>query len=107
MVLLVGTRQNPLRVLPNFLSFFWNFGPIWKLSEIYRTFSEGFGKRLFFFRVHNDAFQRVHLGAIVLMTSVSIPLIWQGDEFGEARPLGSNNPHRKKFPMQWSLLEKE
>ena len=55
----------------------------------------------------NDAFQRVHLGAIVLMTSVSMPLIWQGDEFGEARELGTVDHYRKKFLMQWSLLDKE
>jgi 1,4-alpha-glucan branching enzyme len=55
----------------------------------------------------NDAFQRVRLGAIVLMTSVSIPMIWQGDEFGEARQLGNDNQHLKKFPMQWLLMEKE
>jgi len=52
-----------------------------------------------------ETFQRARLGAIVLMTSVSIPLIWQGDEFGEARQLGPKNPHQKQFPMQWSLIE--
>ncbi|CAF2920117.1 unnamed protein product [Rotaria sp. Silwood2] len=55
----------------------------------------------------NDAFQRVRLGAIVLMTSVSTPLIWQGDEFGEARNLGNDNYHRKKLLMEWALMEKE
>ncbi|UJR09363.1 hypothetical protein I4U23_013607 [Adineta vaga] len=55
----------------------------------------------------NDAFQRARLGAIILMTSVSTPLIWQGDEFGEARHLGTMNQHRKVIPMQWSLLEQE
>jgi len=55
----------------------------------------------------HDAFQRVRLGAIVLMTSVSIPMIWQGYEFGDARELGSNNQHRKRIPMQWSLMKKE
>ncbi len=33
MLLLVGTPQNLQKVLPNFLSFFWNFGHIWKLLE--------------------------------------------------------------------------
>ena len=56
---------------------------------------------------HDDTIQRARLGAIILMTSISIPLIWQGDEFGEARQLGNDNPHRKILPMQWSLIEKD
>ena len=55
----------------------------------------------------SDAFQRVRLGAILLMTSVSVPLIWQGDEFGDGRQLGEDNQHRKKIPMQWSLMKNE
>ena len=55
----------------------------------------------------DQPFQRVRLGTIVLMTSVSVPLIWQGDEFGEARQLGNDNQHRKKLTMQWLLMEKE
>jgi hypothetical protein len=34
---------------------------------------------------------------IVLMTSASIPLLWQENEFDDARQLGSDNHHRKKF----------
>ncbi len=49
MVLLVGTPQNLQKVLSNFLSFFWNFGHIWKLLEIYRTFSGGSANLLYFF----------------------------------------------------------
>ncbi|CAF0954312.1 unnamed protein product [Adineta ricciae] len=56
---------------------------------------------------NDNAFQRARLGAIVLMTSISTPMIWQGDEFGEARQLGSPNQHRKIIPMQWSLLGEE
>ena len=48
MVLPVGTPQNLQRVLSNFLFFFWNFGLIWKLLKIYRTFFEGSAKLLFF-----------------------------------------------------------
>ncbi|CAF1005146.1 unnamed protein product [Adineta steineri] len=55
----------------------------------------------------NDAFQRIRLGTIILMTSVSIPLIWQGDEFGQASQLGTNDPHRKIISMEWSLLKNE
>lgn len=53
----------------------------------------------------DEAFERARLGAIVLMTSVSTPLIWQGDEFGEARQIGRKSPHRKQLPMQWSLMD--
>ena len=48
MVLLVGKTPNLQKVLSNFLSFFWNFGHIWMLLEIYRTFSRGSAKLLFF-----------------------------------------------------------
>ncbi len=50
MVLEVDKIQNPQRVLSKFLSFFWNFGHIWKLLKIYRTFSGGSANLLFFFQ---------------------------------------------------------
>lgn len=33
----------------------------------------------------DEAFKRVKLGAVLLMTAVGIPLIWMGEEFGEYR----------------------
>jgi len=47
--------QNLKKVLSSFLSVFWDFGHIWRLLEIYRTFSKGSAK-LLFFRVDNQFF---------------------------------------------------
>ncbi len=55
MVLSVDTLQNPQKVLSNFLSFFWDFGHIWMLLEISRTFSRGAVKLLFFQSRAKDA----------------------------------------------------
>jgi 1,4-alpha-glucan branching enzyme len=51
------------------------------------------------------AFQRVKLGAIIQMTAPGIPMIWMGDEFGQAT-------HKTQFtteqnPLDWSLLEND
>jgi len=32
----------------------------------------------------DDAFCRMHLAAILLVTCVEVPLIWQGDELGDS-----------------------
>ncbi len=48
MVLRVGKTQNLQKVLSNFLSVFLDFGHIWRLLEIGRTFSKGPAKLLFF-----------------------------------------------------------
>ncbi len=48
MVLRLGKTQNLQKVLSNFLSVFCDFGHISRLSEIYRTFSKGSAKLLFF-----------------------------------------------------------
>ena len=53
------------------------------------------------------AFIRMRLAMIILFTSVSIPFVTQGEEFGEARELGSEGQNTKKFPMQWDLLKNE
>ncbi|CAF2852029.1 unnamed protein product [Rotaria sp. Silwood2] len=55
----------------------------------------------------DEAFRCTRLAAILLLTSVGVPLIQQGDEFGEARELGSDEPNKKKLPMQWDLLNNE
>ncbi|MDP0492222.1 MAG: alpha-amylase family glycosyl hydrolase [Verrucomicrobiota bacterium JB023] len=48
------------------------------------------------------AFRRARLGAILLLTSMGIPLIWCGEEFGDYRDkvLEAN-------PVHWDLLENE
>jgi len=48
MVLPLGKTQNLQKVLSNFLSFFWNFGHIWMLLQICRTFLGGSANLLFF-----------------------------------------------------------
>jgi 1,4-alpha-glucan branching enzyme len=46
------------------------------------------------------AFRRMRLGAALLLTAPGIPMIWMGQEFGEAseRTLGPR-------PLHWELLE--
>ncbi|CAF1376269.1 unnamed protein product [Adineta ricciae] len=53
------------------------------------------------------AFTRMRLAMIILITSVSVPMITQGDELGEAREWGSEGQNTKEFPMQWDLLNNE
>ncbi len=60
MVLLVNTLQNPQEVLSNFLSFFWDFGHIWMLLEIYGTFSGGSVNLLFFSEYKTSSIQCVN-----------------------------------------------
>jgi 1,4-alpha-glucan branching enzyme len=55
----------------------------------------------------DNAFIRMRFAMIILITSVSIPFICQGDEFGEGREWGSEGQNKKKFPMQWDLLKNE
>ncbi len=55
----------------------------------------------------DTAFQCMRLAMTLLMTSVSVPFIGQGDEFGEAREWGSEEQNKKKFPMQWDLLQND
>ncbi len=54
-----------------------------------------------------NAFIRMRLAMIILMTSVGVPFITQGDEFGEAREWGNKGQNTKKFPMQWDLLKNQ
>ena len=49
-----------------------------------------------------EAFKRARLGAIVLMTAIGTPMIWQGQEFGN-HTLCKQEPQ----PVDWSLLENE
>ncbi len=55
----------------------------------------------------DNAFIRMRLAMIILITSVGVPFITQGDEFGEGRELGDEGKNTKKFHMQWDLLKNE
>lgn len=46
-----------------------------------------------------DAFKRVKLGAVLLMTAVGVPLIWMGEEFGEYKPKTI-----EQAKIDWTLL---
>ncbi|WP_041233674.1 alpha-amylase family glycosyl hydrolase [Cylindrospermum stagnale] len=48
---------------------------------------------------NEEAFTRAKLGAAILMTSVGVPLIWMGEEFGEYKPKQSESSK-----IEWSLL---
>lgn len=46
-----------------------------------------------------EAFRRIKLGAVLLMTAIGVPLIWMGEEFGEYKP---KTPESAK--IDWTLL---
>jgi 1,4-alpha-glucan branching enzyme len=46
------------------------------------------------------AFKRVKLGAVLLMTTVGVPLVWMGSEFGEYNP-------EEEIKINWNLLEND
>lgn len=48
------------------------------------------------------AFRRARLGAIVLFTAIGTPMIWQGQEFGNATEC-----LQEPTPVDWSLLDNE
>lgn len=48
------------------------------------------------------AFKRARLGYAILATAVGIPLILQGEEFGEYKPLKAESN-----PLDWTLLDNE
>ncbi len=47
-----------------------------------------------------EAFRRARLGAAILLTSVGIPMIWMGEEFGEYKEKSTESNK-----INWSLLE--
>lgn len=49
------------------------------------------------------AFERAKLGAVLLTTTVGVPLLWMGEEFGEATRQTPNQQN----PLNWSLLEQK
>ncbi len=60
-----------------------------------RTMLELANRQIF----EEEGFNRAKLAAAILMTSVGVPLIWMGEEFGEYRP---KQPESSK--IEWSLL---
>ncbi|MBD2346633.1 alpha-amylase family glycosyl hydrolase [Anabaena subtropica] len=46
-----------------------------------------------------EAFRRAKLGAAILMTSVGVPLVWMGEEFGEYKP-----KQQDQSKIDWTLL---
>lgn len=49
------------------------------------------------------AFQRAKLGAVLLMTAMGLPLIWMGEEFGQAAHTTPN----AKCQVKWLLLKND
>ncbi len=49
-----------------------------------------------------EAFKRAKLGAVILMTSVGVPLIWMGEEFGEYKP-----KTQESSKIDWTLLSND
>lgn len=47
-----------------------------------------------------EAYLRAKLGALILMTSVGVPMIWMGEEFGEYVPMSESSNK-----INWTLLE--
>lgn len=50
------------------------------------------------------AFRRNKLGASLFLTAPGIPMLWMGEEFGQANPRGENT---EKRPLNWALLDQE
>ena len=50
----------------------------------------------------NAAFKRAKFGAALVMTSMGIPMIWMGDEFGEYQAKSL-----EPSPLDWSLLDNQ
>ncbi|HEY9848879.1 MAG TPA: alpha-amylase family glycosyl hydrolase [Leptolyngbyaceae cyanobacterium] len=49
-----------------------------------------------------EAFKRIKLGAVILMTAIGVPLMWMGQEFGEYKPK-STDPSK----IDWTLLQND
>lgn len=50
----------------------------------------------------DEAFRRSKLGATLLLTSPGVPMLWMGEEFGQA-----NDKSMEPRPLDWSLLNNE
>jgi 1,4-alpha-glucan branching enzyme len=55
-------------------------------------------------RFGEAAFKRNKLGATLLLTAPGIPMLWMGEEFGQATPRGEFTEQK---PLDWSLLNHE
>lgn len=62
---------------------------MWLMGELANTFDEA-------------AFRRAKLGATLLITAPGIPMLWMGEEFGQANPKSLESR-----PLQWDLLKQE
>ncbi|MGB7412683.1 MAG: alpha-amylase family glycosyl hydrolase [Thermosynechococcaceae cyanobacterium] len=49
---------------------------------------------------NSEAFKRVKLGAVLLMTAVGIPMLWMGEEFGEYK-----HKTQEEAKLDWTLLD--
>jgi 1,4-alpha-glucan branching enzyme len=49
-------------------------------------------------------FRRNKLGASLLLTAPGIPMLWMGEEFGQANERGE---HVEQKPLEWSLLNRD
>lgn len=49
------------------------------------------------------AFRRAKLGAVLLMTAMGVPMLWMGQEFGQA----SRDDANRTCQLKWSLLEND
>ena len=49
-----------------------------------------------------ELYKRAKLGALILMTSVGVPMIWMGEEFGENVPISEQSNK-----INWTLLEND
>jgi 1,4-alpha-glucan branching enzyme len=49
-----------------------------------------------------ELFRRAKLGALILLTSVGVPMIWMGEEFGEHVPMSEQSNK-----IDWTLLEND
>ncbi|CAF3918143.1 unnamed protein product [Adineta steineri] len=54
--------------------------------------------------MNDDAFERLELAAILLMTALGIPMIWMGTELGEARE-STSDQHQKDRKTNWQVLD--
>lgn len=49
-----------------------------------------------------ELYRRAKLGVLILMSSVGVPMIWMGEEFGENSPVSENSNK-----INWRLMESE
>lgn len=55
----------------------------------------------------DEAFKRIKFAFSILMTSVGIPMILAGDEFGDIHDLSIEHPEKQIDPVNWSRKESQ